>query len=330
MRNDPLKAKIAQLHALSAADDATAIAVISKALTDRSNYIIAKAAGIAAERYLVALIPQLLAVFDRLLRPATDDVLGLGKNAVAKALKELDLREPAAFLRGLHYIQLEPAWGAPTDAAAGLRSTCALALVNCDIDEASLLRELVDLLAGDSVKSVRVDVARAIAEVGGDTSILLLRLKVLCGDAEAEVLGECFSALLQREPRISLSFVERFLTHASFDVCFEAACTLAASREPAAQATIARFWQGELSLDLRRGIIFSCAASAAPEASEFLLTIVADVRPEVAVWALSALAASRFSHDLAERARRAATATGNAAVKAAYVQAFEPATAART
>ena len=39
--------------------------------------------------------------------------------------------ESAAFLRGLRHVQMEAVWGSTVDTAATLRSTCALALLQC-------------------------------------------------------------------------------------------------------------------------------------------------------------------------------------------------------
>ena len=58
-----------------------------------------------------------------------------GKNAVAKALKELEHREAAPYLRGTAHIQMEPVWGGQQDTAGPLRGICLLALPACpDID----------------------------------------------------------------------------------------------------------------------------------------------------------------------------------------------------
>ena len=44
------------------------------------------------------------------------------------------------FLRGMKHIQPEPSYGGPSDSAATLRATCALALVQCrSLPEADLL-----------------------------------------------------------------------------------------------------------------------------------------------------------------------------------------------
>jgi len=322
MGSDAFKAKLARVEALRSVDNVDVLlAGLHKALNDRSNYVVAKAAAIAGDRYVIAAIPDLIAAYNRLFEnPVANDRLVLGKQAIARALKDLDYRDAAPFLRGLAHIQLEPVWGGSADAAGGLRATCAHALVASDIDGMMLLQVLIDHLV-DSDKTVRIEVVRAIAQVGGHESMLVLRVKTLAGDAEAEVSGACFEALLAREPRESVPFVERFLA-VDGAVAFEAVSALGAARIPEALTVVRQFWETDISLELRRAIVFSCAASALAEAAEFLLSIVADRRGDLAESALSALGASRFRHDVRERARQAAA---DADVLAAYTRAFEPA-----
>ncbi len=75
------------------------------------------------------------------------------------------------------------------------------------------MRHLVDLLGADKEKIVRIDAARAIAQLGGIESVLLLRLKSLAGDPEPEVIGQCFVALLDLSPEDYIPFVADFLAH---------------------------------------------------------------------------------------------------------------------
>jgi len=322
MSREAFRAKIERVEALAALDEIAQLAGIGKALRDRSNYVVAKAAAVAARGYVTAAIPELLAAYDRLFA-AESDPLVLGKQAVANALKELDYRDPAPFIRGLEHLQFEPVWGGLEDRAGQLRSTCAHALVACDIDGVLRLHLLADHLVDDD-RTVRREVARAIANVGGHEAVLLLRLKALAGDSDAEVVGQCLSALVDLDSRESVRFVERFLHAKDGDIAIEAVGALAGSREPQGFEAVRRLWDTGISTDLRRAIVFSCAASPLHPASEFLLSLVADDDEKIAVWAMSALADSRFRNDVRERARVEAQRRGDAAVLQAYVDAFKP------
>ena len=88
---------------------AEAAARLRKALGDRVNLVAAKAAKVAAEMHIVELIPDLLRAFDRFFQDAAaKDPQCWGKNAIAKALVELDYRDSAPFVRGMRHVQMEP------------------------------------------------------------------------------------------------------------------------------------------------------------------------------------------------------------------------------
>jgi hypothetical protein len=322
MRKDTLRRKLQRVEALSSLDDAGALRMgLQSALHDDSNVIVAKAAVVAANRYVTDIVPDLLAAYDRLFVNGPQvDRSALGKQAIVQALKDLDYRDPAPFSRGLQYY--ERTWG--FDSAAGLRATCAHALVACDIDGLKRYELLIDHLV-DPERTVRREVVRAIAQVGSSESVLLLRLKAVTGDADAEVIGECFVALLDLEPRESVTFVRRFLASADQGLTGEAASALAGSRVSEALRVVHEFWRVEISTELRRTIIFSSAASPRAEASEFLLSIVGDRSRELSVWAVCALASSRFRNEVKDRLRLLAERTGDTKVVEAYVREFESA-----
>ena len=117
-------------------------AALRKALADRVNLVVAKAAKITAEMRLRDLIPDLQRAFDRLLEHGAErDPQCWGKNAIAKALTELEHRESAAYLRGSVHIQMEAVWGGREDTAGTLRGLCLLALVACsDVQRITLFR----------------------------------------------------------------------------------------------------------------------------------------------------------------------------------------------
>ncbi len=322
MAGDAFKAKLARVEALRAlTDEAALVTGLRRALADRNNYVVARAADVAGARYATAVVPDLLAAYARLYEPESDPLV-LAKNALATALKELDFRDPTPFVRGLTHVQFEGTWGRLEDRAGPLRATCAHALVACEIDSVPLLRMLVERLVDAEVR-VRCEVVRAVAQTGGDESMLLLRLKALAGDREAEVLGECFAALLDREPQPSVPFVARFVSDERVDVAAEAAGALAAAREPAALASVVDCWRGDLPTDVRRAIIFGCGASRLEAAADFLLTVIEERRADLAIAALSALGTSRYREAVSARTRAAADACDDAAVTAAFERAFE-------
>src|SRR5262249_45349978 len=158
---------------------------LRKALANKNNFIVAKAADLSRELNLQELTPDLLKAFDRHFENAEKaDPQCWAKNAISRALAAFELQETEVFLRGMRQIQLEPVWGGQSDTAGTLRATCALALVQCRrLPEADLLAHMVDLLA-DKDKTVRVEVVRAIDQVGSSSASLLLRLRAALGNDE--------------------------------------------------------------------------------------------------------------------------------------------------
>ena len=272
MSKQAFDAKIAALEDLRASGEAAAVP-LRKALGDRNNYLVSKAATVAGGLFLSVLNPDLLAAFDRALLDPKTDPQCWAKNAIAKALKDLGHRDAEVFVKGLRHIQMEPVWGGQVDTAATLRGTCVLALIDCQLDDLNMLTHLAEALA-DPEKTVRVDAAVALSRAGIPEAAPLLRFKALSGDPESEVIGQCLYSLLQMAPRDSVAFAERFLTpdHAD-DIRAEAASALAQSHEPAAVDELKKMWGAFLSPDLRKALLTFLAASPQREASEFLASL---------------------------------------------------------
>ncbi|HEY6345402.1 MAG TPA: HEAT repeat domain-containing protein [Bryobacteraceae bacterium] len=321
MARQAFEKKIEGLEALRrSSDPAEIVAALRKALQDRNNYLVSKAAAIAGDLRLEDLTPDLIAAFDRFFPdpvkqdPVKSDPQCWAKNAIAKALKDLGCRQASVFLRGIDYVQLEPVWGGSSDSAITLRGACTLALVDCQLDDLEILTHLADRLA-DKEKSVRVDAALAIAQFGREEGAPLLRLKLLLGDREPEVIGQCCFSLLNLAPRQALPLLQRLLNHAEEEVRTEAASALAASREPEAIEILKSFWKGKVSAEVRRAILISLGASPLRSAADFLLAVFSEPQGEWAAEALSALASSRFHEELREAAKKAMEASGDAGLR---------------
>jgi HEAT repeat protein len=247
---------------------------LRKALRNRNNFIVGKAADLIRELNLSGLIPDLLTAFDRFFEnPVKTDPQCWAKNAISRALATFELQDEAVFLCGMRHIQMEPVWGGQSDTAGTLRATCALALVQCrGLTEKTLLEHLVELLA-DTDKSVRVEVVRAIEQIGSPSAVLLLRLRAVLGSDEPEVLGACYGGVLRIEGTRAIPWVTRFLAGAD-DSAGEAALALAGTHSTEAfdalRASFAHahdpWW---------RSVLLSAIALTRQEAAlEFLLEMV--------------------------------------------------------
>jgi HEAT repeat protein len=322
MAHRQIEAEVERLNLLREAPPAEAVAALKKALSDRVNLIVAKAAKIAAEMRLHDLLPDLLRAFDRLFeKPAERDPQCWGKNALSKALVALDHREAAPFLRGIRHIQLEPVWGGQADTAATLRGTCALALPSCaDVTRGQILRHLVDALS-DTALPVRSDAARALAQMEGDEAILLLRLKARLGDPEPEISGQVFDYLFQLEHDQALPFVAEFLQPKLGPVAEEAALALGSSRLPGAALLLEQSFARHRDPDFRMVLLRALSATRQPPALDFLLNLVRNAREADALCAVEALALHRDSADIRRQVEQAA-GQREAAVRAQFKKSF--------
>jgi len=276
--------QLAALEALRQGPASSAVVPLRKALGHRNNFVVAKAADLVREFSLAELTPDLLIAFDRFFTDAVkSDPQCWAKNALSRALAALEHQDAAVFLRGMRHIQLEPVWGGRSDTAGTLRATCALALVQCrSLSESELLNHLIELFA-DEDKSVRVEAAHAVEQVGSLSAAGLLRLRAVLGAAEKnaqkndepEVLGACFGGILRIEGRGAIAWVSRFLTTGD-DIAAEAALAIAADRSPEAFQALHKGFEGGPSPDpwFVSVLLSAIALTRQPEAYDFLLKLV--------------------------------------------------------
>ena len=261
--------QLAALDELRQQAPEAAIEPLRKALAHRNNYVVAKAADLVSKFRLSELIPELVAAFDRFFAdPIKSDPQCWAKNALSRALVALEYEDAAVFLRGMRHIQLEPVWGGRSDTAGALRATCALALVQCrSMPETGLLACLMELFS-DKDKSVRAEAARAIEQVASPSAALLLRLRALLAGDEPEVLGACYSGILNIEGVSAIPWVSRFLATADDNVA-EAAFAIASTRSPEAFSALHARFREESDPTFRSVLLFAIALTRQQAALEF-------------------------------------------------------------
>jgi hypothetical protein len=273
---------------------------------------------------LAGLLPEVLSAFDRFfVDPVKSDPQCWAKNALVKALVKLECRDATVYLRGLRHTQEEPVWGGQSDTAGALRGTCTHALVACEgLNDIALLNILLEPLL-DQDKTVRMEAARAIGQVGGVSAVLLLKLRILLRKEVPEVLGACFSALLGMEhnDRLSaISLVADFLDDGE-EAAAEAAFALAETHEPAALTALidrrrmgADTWFGSV---LDQAIVLS----RLPEGMDFLLVVIEkDVRQ--AASALEAISRVHGSPEVRAKVAQSVARSRSERVQLAFRQYF--------
>ena len=305
MANDRVEKQLESLKALRPMGlNAEVTAALKKALSDRVNVVVAKAAQICGEMEASTLIPDLTKAFERLFEKDKDPQCW-GKNALAKALKDLGLRESALFLRGARHVQMEPVWGGQQDTAAVLRGACVMALVQCnDIPRDETLRYIVDALSEDAA-AVRIDATRALEQMGGREVVVLLRLKARLGDKDPRVTGQILEVLLQMEGRGAVPFVGEFLHAADEEVVEEAALALGASRLTEAVELLKETWKTRSRRQPGSALLRAISVSRLDEAIEFLLNLVKQGLPRDSEDALHALELHKGTAEIAKRIEEA-------------------------
>jgi hypothetical protein len=266
--------QLAKLEALSGEEPEQAVAPLRAALRQANNFLVAKAAELARRLQLKELAPDLAAAYERFFDDAEkSDPQCWAKNALSRTLADFEYEDSGVFLRGLRHVQMEPVWGGRSDTAGTLRATCAQALVGCrDLRETQLLALLIELFR-DKDKTVRIEAARAVVQVGSDSAALLLRLRATLGNDEPEVLAACFSGVLALEGTAAVAWVEQFLTQED-DAAAEAALALGQTRTPEALMALKRAIAGHKDSWFGGVLLTAVALTRREEAFHFLLELV--------------------------------------------------------
>jgi hypothetical protein len=298
-----LEAELSTLETLRDVPPEVAQPLLAKALSLRNNLIVSRAAAIALHHRLTGLTPHLVAAFSRFLENAPkSDPQCWAKNALAKTLAGFEHQEPDLFLAGIRHIQLEPGWGGSADSAGTLRSTCALALVQCrELNSHRLLVYLTPLLA-DKELPVRVHVVRAIEQVGNDSAVLLLRLLAELPSGDPELLGACYSAVLALEGSSAIDWAARFLRKED-DAAAEAAMAIAQTHAPEAFQVLQAAFGKANDPWFRNTLLAAIALTRRQEATNWLLELVENDDDEAA-GAYQALCRSAPSQATQERLRQ--------------------------
>ncbi|HTW64923.1 MAG TPA: hypothetical protein VME17_09925 [Bryobacteraceae bacterium] len=302
---------LAAIHAIRQAPDSHDLPRdLAPFLRHRSNHVAAAAAATAERLEVSALAPDLVEAFERLMRdPAKLDQGCKAMIAIVQALVHLEDAAAKVYFLGLRHVQMEGSFGPPVDVAAPLRGICARGLARMGHPDALL--ECVTLLADRQIPA-RTGAVRAIADAGRPEGVLLLRLKALVGDKEAEITGECFSALLSLDPAGSVEFVAKFLYSDIDGVGELAALSLGESRLPAAFGILREAWEHGGGRGQRKTLLVAIAMLRSDESLEFLLEHLRFESPSIASDVLAALelykrdeaVTARINQIVGERDRR--------------------------
>jgi len=308
--------------------DAAQVAYLRKILTHKSNFLVSKAAKLVADTELVVLLPDILAAYDRFFTDAAKtDPQCWAKSALSKALVKLGHRTVAEYLRGMRHHQMEASWGPPVDTAGALRGTCTHALVDCPgISDSDLLTALLEPFT-DIDKTVRMEAARAICQVGGVSAMLILRLRAMLDPGqteqeEPEVLGEVYRSLLSLEGAQAIHIVASRLEPGD-DLAAEAAFALADLRTPESlKPLLARFHAGADTW-FASVLLSAIAQTRLPAAIDFLVSLIERDGREAAA-AIEAIGRIVPNAELRARILKAVDQAGSPRLHQAFRQHLPP------
>ena len=318
--NKSLEAKLDALRAHQFGKDAKEDeTVLVAGLRETQHRVVARAAELAAERLCYGATAALKEAYRRFLDdPVKKDPQCIAKQAIVRALVTLDCPDAQFYVEGLSYRQMEPGWGKPTDSAVDIRNSCAMGLVNSGYPRA--LQELTVLL-NDSEARARIGAVHAIACGNPSEAELLLRFKTLVGDAEPEVLGECFGGLLAVAGTDAVALIVRQLAHDSGEVRECAALALGESQLPEALAGIRQaFEEVFVSPDYKRVLTRAAALHRSDAAFDWLISLIAEGSTSAAEAALEALSIYRNNDKLTARIKTTLATRGTARLDDFFAQ----------
>ncbi|HLF77217.1 MAG TPA: HEAT repeat domain-containing protein [Dehalococcoidia bacterium] len=272
--------------------------LLTDSLDKGSSVVVQRAAKIIADAQLEGFEACLTGAFDRLLQGGVQADAGCGgKIAIVDALNKLGIRAEGVFLKACHHIQSEYSG----DTALPLRSFAILALA--EMGYSKVLEEAIELL-GDSDLAAPLGAVKALVADGSRSALLLLRAQAVFGTNDAELMYECLSGLLERDPS-SFDFVASFMSR-GWKVPAGMALTL--SRRPEVFELLKRSLQGASEKETQT-LLTAMAMLRTDESLDYLFAQLNGRNMGVALQAYDALAIYQQDVDHKERLAKAVKAS---------------------
>ena len=247
-------------------EDPAAVADLARALDSPSNFVVAKAALIIENRQELDLRGKLVSAFTRIFEnPHKLDPTCDALTAIVKALHTLDCEDPAPFFRGIRHVQMEGSFGPPVDAAVELRACSAIALARHT--DPKVIGELTQRLA-DKEPGARLGAATALGCCGSPAAYPLLHFKTLIGDAEPDVITECYASMLVLDPRQAVQCLRGALDGG--DYAESAALALGPSRHPEAFAILKERYESLATGPVKQTILLAISLCRTEEAAAYI------------------------------------------------------------
>ena len=288
-----------------------AVEAVKAGLADKSNLFAGKAAVVCRELSMTTLAADLVAAFNRFIEPSSQDKGCAALMPIVQAMQTFGVSEPDVYLRGIHHVQMEAAYGGAVDAAIGVRCESAFGLVR--IGYRDVIWELAGLLA-DPQKECRLAAVRAIGHSGAEAGLSLLKYKILAGAMDADVAAECFGSLAQINPAKVIPFMGRHLDSLDEMIAEAAALALGSTRRPEAFALLKNQWERRISPSSRQAFLLAIATLRIEPAVALLVSVIATADTRAAADAVKAMALYRRDDAIRARVAEAVASRKDAAL----------------
>lgn len=315
------EAKLDQLGNLNVSNsDPAALAALKKALQDKNNLVVAKAAHLCREHTVADYVAELKTAFQYFADHPDKDKGCFAKKALVQALYALDHDDSGFYQQAVTLRQGEPVWGGSVDSAVDVRCWAALGLTLAR--DPRVVFDLLPLLY-DSEAQARLGAVKAIACLPPTTAELLLRTKVLAGDGDAYVIGECFHQLISIEPDFSVPFVESYLTDLDQEILEYAALALGQCHHLDAFMALKQAYEKSVFDMARRYCLKALSLHRSREALDFLLDLLPQVSASEGAFIVEALSIHKHRQDIRERLRETVAGSTSSALREALEQRWD-------
>lgn len=288
---------------------------LQKALNNKNNRLVAKAARLCSEHHIYSCSEQLKHVFHYFVDKADKDKGCYAKKAIVKALYELDVIDSEFYTSAIQYRQMEPVWGGSVDTAVEVRCWAAYGLTLSA--NSRIILQLLELLH-DAEAQARLGAVKAIANTNPTHAEILLREKILDGDEDAYVVGECFHQLIAIEPEQSLSFIKPYLDHPQEEWVEYAALAIAEYKDPAAFEVLQEAVETAFYDTKKKYLIKALALHRSKQSVDYLLGRLDEAGKDEIHTIIEALSIYQTNDDLRRQVQNKIDTSQNQAMESAF------------
>ena len=263
------------------------IALLQEALQCKNSLLVRAAAKVAGEKLIKECAAELQDAWRHFRRIPKDDTGCLAKTEIINTLYLLENPCFDIYLEASEYVQKEMVYPQKMeDCADNMRARALQALVL--LSYADIFFIIVRLL-NDEYAVPRKAAADALGTMPSTESELLLRMKVYGGDSDNEVIGLCFSGLINISQERNTQFVADYLNNNNRDIAFLAALALGESRTQKAFNILTTEFNSAFGIRAKQKLILPISLLRIEDARIFLSEIANSANKELQVEARQAL-----------------------------------------